>query len=290
MNEGRILVAGATGRVGGAAVRHSLEAGFEVRALVRRAEKGERLRSLGAEPVIGDVTKPDTLAPAVEGCSGVLSALSAETEREAEEIEYRGNVNLLHAARSAGVRRFVYNSALLVDHPLAQEVGTFREKARFEEELLGADDISATVLRPVMFMETLLMALRGSVAFVPGRQRRPARWISASDVARAVAVAFEKDVTGRYELAGPDTATFDEAYRRFSAARGKRITVLHPPLSVMRLAGSFSPPVAELASMFALFEAAGYASDSPALRETFGVEALTIEEWAGRVSRSGPFG
>ncbi len=290
MNEGRILVAGATGRVGGAAVRHSLEAGFEVRALVRRAEKGERLRSLGAEPVIGDVTKPDTLAPAVEGCSGVLSALSAETEREAEEIEYRGNVNLLHAARSAGVRRFVYNSALLVDHPLAQEVGTFREKARFEEELLGADDISATVLRPVMFMETLLMALRGSVAFVPGRQRRPARWISASDVARAVAVAFEKDVTGRYELTGPDTATFDEAYRRFSAARGKRITVLHPPLSVMRLAGRFSPPVEELASMFTLFEAAGYASDSPALRETFGVEALTIEEWAGRVSRSRPSG
>ncbi len=44
--------------------------------------------------------------------------------------------------------------------------------------------------------------------------------------------------------------------------------------------------VEELASMFALFEVAGYASDSPALRETFGVEALTIEEWARRVSRS----
>jgi len=42
--------------------------------------------------------------------------------------------------------------------------------------------------------------------------------------------------------------------------------------------------------MFTLFEAAGYASRSPALRETFGVEALTIEEWAGRVSRTGPLG
>jgi uncharacterized protein YbjT (DUF2867 family) len=283
---GKILVAGATGHVGGAAVRHLLEAGYEVRALARSAGKGEGLRSLGAEPVIGDVTKPDTLASALEGCAGVFSALSAGTGREAEEVEYRGNVNLLSAAREAGVRRFVFNSALLVDHPLARRVGTFREKARFEEALLGAEDITATALRPVMFMETLLMALSGSVAFVPGRQRRRVGWIPASDVARAAVAAFEKNVTGRYELAGPDTATFDEAYRRFSRVRGKKIAVLHPPLAVMRLAGRFSPPVEELASMFALFDAAGYASDSPALRETFGVEALTIEEWARRVSRS----
>jgi hypothetical protein len=57
--------------------------------------------------------------------------------------------------------RFVYSSALLVDHPLARKVGTLREKARFEEVLLGAGDVSATVLRPVMFIETLLMALKG---------------------------------------------------------------------------------------------------------------------------------
>jgi uncharacterized protein YbjT (DUF2867 family) len=282
---GAILVVGATGRVGGAAVRHLLDAGYEVRALVRGAGKGKTLRSLGAEIIEGDVTKPGTLAPALDGCAGVFSALSSTTERGAQEVEYRGNVNLLSAARGAGVRRFVYNSALLVDHPLAQGVGTFREKARFEEALLGAGDLSATVLRPVMFMETLLMALSGPVAFVPGRQRRHVGWISTNDVARALVSAFERGVTGRYELAGPETSTFDEAYARLARARGGRIIVLHPPLAAMRLVGRLSSPVEELASMFALFDAAGYASDSPALRETFGVEAVTIEEWAGRVSR-----
>ncbi len=290
MEGGAILVVGATGRVGGAAVRHLLEAGFDVRALVRSAERGRSLRSSGAEPIVGDVTKPETLGPALAGCTGVFCALSAATEREAEEVEYRGNLNLLSAARDASVWRFVYNSALLVDHPLAQRVGTLREKARFEEALLGANDISATVVRPVMFMETLLLALRGPVAFVPGPQRHLVGWISASDVARAAVRAFERDIHGRYELAGPDTATFDEAYRRLSTARSKRIAVLHPPLSAMRLAGRLSPPLEELASMFTLFDAAGYASDSPALRETFGVEALTIEGWAGLVSRSGSFG
>jgi uncharacterized protein YbjT (DUF2867 family) len=284
MQEGKILVAGATGRVGGAALRHLLGAGYEVRALVRRARKGEPLRALGAEVSVGDVTRAETLAPALEGCAGVFSALSAATDREAVEVEYGGTVNLLSAAREAGARRFVYSSALHADHPLAQKVGTLREKARFEEVLFGADDISATVLRPSMFMETLLMALEGPVAFVMGRQRRLVSWISAGDAALAAVRAFERDITGRHEIAGPDTATFDGAYRRLSAARSGRIIVLHLPLSVVRLAERFSAPVEELANMFALFDAAGYATDPTPLRDVFGVRALTIEEWARQVS------
>src|ERR671939_1867246 len=108
MRSEKILVVGATGRVGGAAVELLLEAGFEVRALVRRAEKGERLRSLGAEVAVGDATAPETLEPAVQGCSGVFSALGAGPGRGGSEmVEYQGNLNLVSAARSAGVRRFV---------------------------------------------------------------------------------------------------------------------------------------------------------------------------------------
>ena len=290
MRGGRILVAGATGRVGGAATRHLLQSGFETRALVRSAARGERLRALGAEVAVGDVTRPETLAPALEGCDGVFSALSSATDRQAREVEYRGNVELLSAAREAGVGRFVYSSALLADHPLSRKVGTFREKARFEEALFGAGDVSATALRPAMFMETLLMALKGPVAFVMGRQRHRIRWISADDAALAAVRAFERDIAGRHEIGGPDAATFDEAYRLLSAVRGGRIFVLHPPLPAVRVAGRFSPSVEELAQMFALFDAVGYATDPAPLRDVFGVEGLTIEGWAGRVFGSDPFG
>ena len=282
VNGGKILVAGATGRVGGAAVRLLPEAGFEPRALVRSAQKGESLHAAGVEVVVGDVTKPETLEPALAGCTGVFSALAGGPGRGgSEEVEYGGNVNLLSAAREVGIGRFVYNSALLVDHPLAQKVDSLREKARFEKHLLEANGVSPTVLRPAMFMQNLLMALRGRVAFVPGRQRRPVTWISASDVARAAVRALERDITGRHEVAGPDTATFDEAYRRLSRVWGREITVLHPPLSAMRLVGRFASPVEEVANLFALFDAAGYAADPATLRETFGVEALSLEEWAG---------
>src|SRR5919199_2528798 len=280
MQNGKILVVGATGRVGGAAAEQLLETGFEVRALVRRAEKGERLRTLGAEVAVGDATAPDTLEPAVQGCSGIFSALGAGPGRGGSEmVEYQGNLNLLSAARSAGGRRFVYSSVHLADHPLAQKVGAFREKARFEEELLAAEDISSTILRPAIFMETLYMMVRRSVAFVPGRQRRPVSWIATRDMARAAVRAFQADILGRHELAGPDTTTFDEAFERLARARGERIQVLHVPLIAMRLSGRASPYIRELANMMAFFDTVGFAADPAVLRDTFGVPALTIEEW-----------
>ncbi len=281
MQNGKILVVGVTVRVGGAAVENLLEEGFEVRALVRRPEKGERLRALGAEVAVGDATALDTLGAAVQGCSGIFSALSAGPGRgDSEMVEYRGNLNLLSAARSAGVGHFVYSSAHLADHPLAQKVAAFREKARFEQELLAAEDVSSTILRPAIFMETLYMMLRGPVAFVPGRQRRPVSWISTRDIARAAVRAFQADILGRHELAGPDTTTFDGAFERLGRGRRKGIQVFHVPLIAMRLPGRFVPYARELANMMAFFDAVGFAADPSVLRDTFGVPALSIEEWA----------
>ena len=283
MRDGKILVVGATGRVGGAAIEQLLKAGFEVRVLVRRAEKGERLRSLGAEVAVGDATAPETLEPAVQGCSGVFSALGAGPGRGAPEmVEYRGNLNLLSAARSAGVGRFVYSSVHLADHPLAQKVGAFREKARFERELLTVEDVSSTILRPAIFMETLDMMIQGPVAFVPGSQRRPVSFIAARDIARAAVRAFQADLQGRYELAGPESLTFDDAFEHLGRGRRKGIRVLHVPLIAMRLYGRTSPYARELANMMAFFDAVGFAADPAVLRDAFGISALTIEQWASQ--------
>lgn len=281
MRNGKILVVGATGRVGSAAVESLLKEGFEVRALVRRPEKGKRLSTLGAELAVGDATAPDTLGPAVRGCSAIFSALGAGPGRGApEDVEYRGNLNLLSAARSAAVGRFVYSSVLMADHPLARNVGAFREKARFEGELLAAEDVSSTILRPAIFMETLDLMLRGSVAYIPGRQRGPVSWIAAGDIARAAVRAVQGDIVGRHEIAGPEVVSFDGAFHRLGKARGKKIRALHVPLAPMRAAGRFSPYVREMANMMAFFDAVGFATDPSVLRETFGVPALTIEEWS----------
>jgi uncharacterized protein YbjT (DUF2867 family) len=129
-------------------------------------------------------------------------------------------------------------------------------------------------------METLDMMLRGSVAFVPGRQRRPVSWIAAHDIACAAVRAFQADILGRHDIAGPDTVTFDEAFERLARARGESIRVLHVPLMALRVGGLAVPYVREMANMMAFFDAVGFATDPSVLRDTFGVPALGIEEWA----------
>src|SRR3954451_17024796 len=124
------------------------------------------------------------------------------------------------------------------------------------------------------------MMHRGAVAFVPGRQQRPVSWIAARDIPRAAVRAFESDITGCHALAGPDITTFDGAFERLARGRGKRIQVLHVPLIAMRLPGRASPYVRELADMMAFFDAVGFAAEPSVLRDTFGVPALTIEQWA----------
>ena len=163
---------------------------------------------------------------------------------------------------------------------MAQKVGAFREKARFEKELLATEDVSSTILRPAIFMETLYMMLRGPVAFVPGRQRRPVSFIAARDIARAAVRSFQADILGRYELAGPETVTFDGAFEHLGRGRGERIRVLHIPLIALRLPGGFVPYARELANMMAFFDTVGFAADPSVLRDILGVSALTIEEWA----------
>jgi uncharacterized protein YbjT (DUF2867 family) len=129
-------------------------------------------------------------------------------------------------------------------------------------------------------METLDMMIQGPVAFVPGRQRRPVSLIAARDIARAAVRSFQADIIGRYELAGPDTVTFGGAFELLGRGRGEKIRTLHVPLVTLRAAGRFSPYVREMAHMMALFDALGFAVDPSALRDTFEVPGLTIEEWA----------
>ncbi len=91
-----------------------------------------------------------------------------------------------------------------------------------------------------MLMENSLLALRGSVALIPSRQDRTVSRISADDLALGAVRAFERNLYGLHELAGPDSRTFDEAYLRLARAWGTRISVYstHPLRNVASQAPS----------------------------------------------------
>jgi nucleoside-diphosphate-sugar epimerase len=110
----KILVTGATGKVGSRFVPRMLAKGYDVRILVRDAAKASALVGLGAKAVIGDLYNPDILPPAVEGIDAVLHlAALFRTFTDNEGIiktNHAGTVALANAAIAAGVNRFIFVS------------------------------------------------------------------------------------------------------------------------------------------------------------------------------------
>jgi nucleoside-diphosphate-sugar epimerase len=124
------LVIGATGQVGHAIVRRLLARGDHVRALVRDLGAARATLPDEVELFAGDVTAPDSLAPAFAGCELVFNAMGLpEQWRPDTEIFYRvnaeGTANVVWAARRAGARRVVHTST--VDVFDAPRGGSFDE-------------------------------------------------------------------------------------------------------------------------------------------------------------------
>jgi dihydroflavonol-4-reductase len=128
----KVLVTGATGKIGNSIACALGRADHEVRALVRDPGRAASLLSPDFELVRGDVTDPGTLGPAVEGCEVVFNAMGLPEKWLADEtlferVNAQGSANLARAAAAARVRRFVHTSTINVfDAPPG---GSFDESA-----------------------------------------------------------------------------------------------------------------------------------------------------------------
>jgi len=111
----RILVAGATGRTGRFVVSDLIKSGHAVRGLTRNPDKAREKYGDAVEWVSGDVRDRSSLVPIYQGVDRVISVLGA-TQRTGdntpEEVEFRGNVNLIDQARIDGVRQVVMITSL----------------------------------------------------------------------------------------------------------------------------------------------------------------------------------
>src|SRR5713101_7410431 len=103
----RVLVTGATGRQGGAVIRHMLPKGWKLRALTRKPDSaaGRELARQGIEVVPRDLEDPGSLGPAVRGAYGVYSVQDFWAVGAKREVQQ--GKNLADAAKKAGVEHFV---------------------------------------------------------------------------------------------------------------------------------------------------------------------------------------
>jgi nucleoside-diphosphate-sugar epimerase len=129
----RVLVTGASGLLGRAVAAELLAAGHEVRCFQRRPSG-----VAGASDSLGSVTDPDAVARAVSGQDAIVHLAAkvslAGDPADFDRVNVGGTRNLLEAARSAGVERFVYVSSPSVAHSGTSIVG---------DDALPADPASA---------------------------------------------------------------------------------------------------------------------------------------------------
>lgn len=274
-----VLVTGATGRQGGAVVRHMLPKGWRLRALTRNptAYAAKELTRQGVEVVQGDLDDPASLDRASRGVYGIYSVQDYWTIGARREVQQ--GKNLADVAKKAGVQHFVYSSVGGAE----RNTGITHWETKWEIERHIRDlKLPATIFRPVAFMEAYHVLevevgiLKGKLAD-PIRGDKPYQTIATDDIGAFVALAFDrpKDFTGlELEIAGSELTNL-EAAKVFSRVMGKPVKFRKLPMPVVRL---FLDK--EFYQMFRWFNDSGFKADIPELRRRYPeVHLHTLEEW-----------
>jgi nucleoside-diphosphate-sugar epimerase len=213
------LVTGAAGFVGSHLVEYLASQGVHVRAMVRKAAQGERLKAFTSDIVIGDLRDPDSLARACEGVTGVfhVAALFRQEgvpDQDFIDINVHGVRKILDASVEAGVKRFVHCSTNGVHSdikdPPADETAPFNpgdlyQETKLEGEKIAMDYfqrgvISGVVLRPTMIygpgddrtLKLFKMVAEGRFFYV-GPGKAYTHWVDVRDLANAFWLAMQAE-------------------------------------------------------------------------------------------------
>ena len=159
----RVLVTGATGKVGYAIASALLDRGELVRAVVRDPKRAATILPAGVEPIQGDATDADSLAAAVEGCELVFNAMGmpeqwVKDEAIFDRVNAVGSGALAGAAKRAGVRRFIHTSTHDVFHADTGE--------RFDESKVADYPKGTAYERSKQHAEELVLAERDGIEVV----------------------------------------------------------------------------------------------------------------------------
>ncbi|HWB21294.1 MAG TPA: NAD(P)H-binding protein [Gaiellaceae bacterium] len=241
----KILVTGGTGFVGQKIV-HALRAeNRDVRALVRDPARATRLSAWGAELATGNLGDAESIRRAADGCTHVihLAAIIRGRPGDFQRVMVEGFDNVLAAAQSAAVERFVLMSAIGTDESTKDTVPYYRAKWH-EEQGVKSSGLEHVIFRPSFVfgrdggaLPTFIRQVKLSPVVTvigPGRQRSQPIWVEdvASYVARGLNLTDAANRT--FDLGGPDVVDWNELYRRIAAALGKRRPLVHLPFIAAR--------------------------------------------------------
>lgn len=286
-----ILVAGATGVLGGLVTRQLLARGRPVRALVRDKAAAEPLQEAGASLVYGDLKDRHSLTAALDGVEVVVTTANSAHRGGADTIESvdrAGNANLVDAATAAGVRQFLFVSALgsTPDSP-----APFLRAKGETEARLRASGMPFTIIAPNIFMEVWVSAVVGAAVradrpvVVVGEGRRRHSFVSFRDVGAFIvaAVGHERAINQYLPIGGPTPLSWRDVVAAYERVIGRDIPI--------RSVAPGDPAIGlpnPMPSLLASMDTYDSPLDMSELARTFGVTLTSIDTFVredlGRVA------
>jgi len=243
MGEGRTLLTGATGYVGGRLLVRLEEAGRRVRCLARRPEALRGRVGENTEIVQGDVLAPASLAAALEGIDTayyLVHALGSTGDFEAQDRE--AAAHFAQAAQAAGVGRIIYLGGLgNPDEALSQHLRSRQEtgevlRAHHPQVLefrasivIGSGSLSFEMLRALVE--------RLPVMICPRWVRVLAQPIAVEDLLTYLmeAATLPDGPSRIFEIGGPDRVSYGELMQEYARQRGLRRWMIPVPGLTPRL-------------------------------------------------------
>lgn len=246
------LVTGASGFVGSAIVRKLLDAGHDVRVLLRPKSPGDNLSGLEVAPVIGDLTDPASLKQAVAGCTALFHAaadyrLWAPHPQPMYATNVDGTRNIMRAALDAGVERIVYTSSVATlglnqdGTPAGEEtpssldhiIGHYKRSKFMAEaivrELVEKEGLPAVIVNPSTPAgpRDIKPTPTGKMIFDAARGRMPAyvdtglNIVHVDDVAAGHLLALERGRAGRRYILGGENMRLKDILRYITTIAGR---------------------------------------------------------------------
>ena len=293
-----IVITGASGYVGSHITKRLVEMGRPVQAMVhnlQRAENKGTLSGLAVKWVEADVTRPETLAPVFEDAACIIHTVAIAIEKgklSYEEVNYQGTVNVVEAAKKAGVRRLINMSQLGADPNLPYRFLASKGKA---QEYVAQSGLDWTAIRPSVIwgpedefanIFARLVPLSPVIYPIVGDQDSRFQPVWVEDVTTCVVKSMDDSQTigQEYELGGPEVLTLEEIERRTLKAVGARRLMIRFPMPVLRLIVALmetvlpNPPVTR--SLLELLAVSNVPSDNAIYRFVSDPRPFTAENAA----------
>lgn len=285
-----ILVVGSTGILGGEICRRLTASGKPVRGLVRSSsaqEKVARLKAMGIETVLGDLRDPASLSTACRGVEAVITTATTTISMQPGDsipvTDQQGQLDLVQAARQAGVRKFIYISV-----PQGSEPCPLTSAKRTVEGAIMSSGMDYTILCSTILMEIWLSPLLGfdypnAKATIYGDGHAKNAFISLGDVAEYAVQSLDNPAARNavFELGHPQMHSLLEVVRIFEQAHGKAFELQFVPAAALEAQrkSATDPLQASFATLMHNL-ATGVQVDSSRAQKAFPIRLKSVTEYA----------